>query len=321
MDYVNFCRDLAARLGPTTTEEDVFFCFRLLLGREPNAVEVPGHMQQIGQELPQLVRQYLNSHEFSVRNLLEVPEAGYALARMDGYELYVDPEDDAVGRHAMRGSYEDHVAAAFRRHIKPGDTVVDIGANVGFFTALAAHLVGDRGRVISIEPNARNCRYIEATKRRNGWVWQTTHCVAASERVGLLTLFSAYSNGSVAEPTNTLAALMRSTIVQGVALDGFLDLDRLDFIKIDVEGHEPAALSGFGRHLERFKPVIVSEFTPGSMQAPKAFLEMLYGLDYQLSVIANEHDVIACGQDANALMELWRRTGVDHVDILATQVA
>lgn len=318
MEQVDFCKALSLRLGQRVTAEDVYFCFRLILGRDPNPEEIPGHMQAIGQDLPHVVRQYLNSQEFAARNLLNVPDSGYALAEMEGYQLYVDPEDDAVGRHAMTGTYEAHVTAVFRDHLTAGATVVDIGANMGVFTALSAHLVGPGGRVISIEPNPRNCRFLEATRRRNGWTWQTTHCVAASDQAGMLALFSAYSNGSVTEPSEELAAIMRSTMVQAVALDQILQLDRLDFVKIDVEGHEHEALTGFEAHLRRFRPRIVSEFTPGSMLDPGAYLEFLYRLGYELAVIAGDGPPVSCGQDREAIMSAWRRSGVDHIDLFAT---
>lgn len=316
---LEICRVLAARHDSRASAEDIFYCFRLLLGRDPNPEEVQGHMLAIGDDLSPVVRQYVASQEFAARNLIAMPEAGVALVERDGYKLYVDPNDAAIGRHVVGGQYEDHVVEVFRRHIRPGATVVDIGANVGFFTALSAHLVGKHGRVISIEPNPVNCRYIEATKLENGFTWQKTYCVAATVKNELLALHSAYSNGNVSAPGNNVAALMRSMMVQGIRLDAILMLERLDFVKIDVEGHEMAALQGFLSNLSRFRPVIVSEFMPSAMADPKAYLALLHDLGYNLSVIKHKGTLIDCGQDAEAVMEAHRASGVDHIDIVATQ--
>lgn len=314
---LEMCRMLAQGHDGRASPEDIYFCFRLLLGRAPNSEEVPGHMDAVGLDLVNCVRQYLNSQEFAARDLLALPEGGLMLVDCEGYALYVDPEDDAVGKHVTRGGYETHVASIFRQYLKPGNAVVDIGANLGYFTALAAHLVGPTGQVVSIEPNARNCRYIEATRRHNGFGWQSTHCLAASDRNAALVLNSAYSNGSVSQPADSLAILMRSTIVPGVKLDDILKLKQLDFIKIDVEGHEWLALQGFQQHLNRFQPLIVSEFSASGMHDPVGYLRFLHELGYDLSAIQYDGSLVDFAQDAQAVVAHWRASGVDHIDILA----
>jgi FkbM family methyltransferase len=315
------CAILDSHRPAQATHEDIYFCFRLLLGRSLNPEEMSGHMSAIGQELHELVPQFLRSAEFASRNLFAPVEGEFQLVHLDGYDMYIDPTDHAVGKSVANGiPYEEHVAAAFRRFVKPGDTVVDIGANLGFFSMLAAHLVGDQGKVFSIEPNAGNCRFIEASREHNAFRHLTLHCVAASNQNDALVLNSAYSNGSVSVPAKNVATLMRSQIVPGICLDDLLKLDRLDFVKIDVEGFEYRALSGFKELLGHFRPPIVSEFSPTAMPSgeAEAYLDLLFGLGYRIDVLDFDGVTIPCGIDAAKIMDTWKRMGFDHVDLLAS---
>lgn len=312
-------RDVMNRGLEAATAEDVIYCFRLLLGRNPNPEEVEGHLQAVGTPLIDVVKQFVRSAEFDARALQSPPEGGVHLIEMEGYSLYVDPDDRAVGVHAITGSYEPHIKSVASRLIREGDTVIDIGANLGVFTAMAANLVGSAGRVISIEPNPRNCRYIEATSRANGWHWQQTHCVAASDRHGILSLHVAGSNGSVAYASADPVSAMRASFVQGVRLDDVLRLDRLDLVKIDVEGHEQSALTGFVKHL-RFKPKLISEFMPTALPDPNGYLRMLHVLGYRLGVIEASGEVTDCGQSVDPVMHAFEAAGCDHIDLLATKV-
>ena len=313
------CEILDSSRPAATTAEDIYFCFRLLLGRSLNREEASGHLSATGQPLEQVVGQFLRSLEFADRNLLAAPEGAVELVQMDGYGIYVDPNDHAVGRWVVDGTYEDHITSLFRRMVKPGNSVVDIGANLGYFCTLSAHLVGCTGSVVAIEPNPSNCRYILASRKHNGFDHLTLHSVAASSTSEALVLNSAYSNGMVSNPRDNIETLMRSQIVPGIRLDDLVKTERLDFIKIDVEGHEYKALCGFIRHLERFRPAIVSEFSPTAMPAGEAlaYLDLLFGLGYRISVVNFDGTMLECGIDPEAVMRAWHASGVDHIDFLA----
>lgn len=316
-ELIAFVSKLADGRTETASHEDIFFCFRLLLGRNLNPEEIQGHMSLAGRPVAEIVASFLNSAEFAHRNLMQAKSEGTTLFRRDGYSIYADPNDFGVGRHVAEGDYEPHVAAIFRRFVKEGDVVVDIGANIGFFSLLAAKLVGQPGRVVAIEPNPSNCRLIEASRIENGFTQLQLHALAAGLNNGILALHSSYSNGSVARVSNNIGTLMRSEIVQAMRLDDLLQLERLDFVKIDVEGFEFDALAGFKKHLARFKPKIVSEFAPGMSPDPAGYISFLKDLGYHITIVGaggSDEDV---GQDADAIIEIQKRSGGDHIDILA----
>ena len=168
---------------------DVLACFRLILGRNPHAEEWPGHSARVGEPLAGVVASYVNSLEFSRRGLLERNlTEGLALTALPGFRIYTADDDAAVGRHVRGDNYEADVTAVFRRFVRPGMHVIDIGANIGYFTMLSASLAGGGGSVLAVEPNPRNARLLEASRRANGFDHVTLAQVAAGARTGLLVL-------------------------------------------------------------------------------------------------------------------------------------
>ena len=140
------------------TLEDLRACYRLFLLREPDETGwrawkdlIESH--QISVQM--LVDGFMNGPEF--RQLQEAA-ATPVLVPLDGFQLYVRRNDYFIGAAIARDrSYEPHVTAAVRRMLRPGDTFLDIGANIGYFTLMGSSLVGSTGRVIALEPNPSNC--------------------------------------------------------------------------------------------------------------------------------------------------------------------
>ncbi len=332
-----FSRRGAARSTPDgppsddsrTTRADILACFRLLLGRAPNPEEVRGHMMRVGEPLAGVVASYLNSLEFARRGLLAQDHmAGVALARLAEFRIYAAADDAAVGRYVQADDYEREVAAVFRRTLRPGMAVLDIGANIGYFTMLSAALVGPSGYVLAIEPNPANMRLLEASRRENGFAQVTTAQVAAAPATGLLVLHPSHSNGTTsALPASADAnAVLGAQTVPCVRPDALVpEGQRIDLIKVDVEGAEYTALGGCTSILARDRPVIVSEFSPGMLAGISGiggpeYLRWLVGLGYALSVIHPDGTLIpATAQDGGigGIMEVYAARGSDHIDIVA----
>src|SRR5260370_38581089 len=110
----------------TATREDIFYCFRLLLGRSPNSEEWPGHSSRAGEDLENVVSSYVTSREFAERGLLsKTYQDEVELVRLPRFSLFVSREDLAVGGHVLSGHpYEPGLAPIFIRYVKPGMTVV-----------------------------------------------------------------------------------------------------------------------------------------------------------------------------------------------------
>jgi FkbM family methyltransferase len=195
---------LCAARTERATAEDIYFCFRLILGRNPNAEERQGHFARIGEPLTSVVRTFVQSLKFEQRSLRETREADkFELVEMGGFRIYADPTDLDVGRVVIAGEYELHIASILRHFLRAGMVVLDIGANIGVFTLLAAQLVGLGGRVVAVDPNPRNIRLLEASRRANNFSQIELHCLAAAEKDGILVLNRSGSNGTVASPQMT----------------------------------------------------------------------------------------------------------------------
>jgi FkbM family methyltransferase len=311
----------------TATTSDVLACFRLLLGRMPNAEEWRGHSMRAGEPLASVVSSYLSSLEFERRGLLSRQIADDIVpTKVQGFVVYSSLDDAAVGKHVRDDNYERDVTALFRASLRPGMSVVDIGANIGYFTLLAASLVGPQGRVLAIEPNQRNVRLLEASRRANDFRHVTVAQTAAGRETGLLVLNTSYSNGTTSDLPTDLAQFLAAEAVPAMRLDTLLDREMpVDFIKIDVEGAEFNALLGGETTIRRWRPLLVSEFSPSLMPgishvSGEDYLRWLIGLGYDLSVLEQDASLTRTGDDIGAVMDIYRARMSDHIDIVAQPV-
>lgn len=300
------------------TQDDIRACFRLLLGREPGVSEWPGHSSRAGAPLEAVVREFLTSLEFQRRNLFML-DSELERIDLDGRPMFVYADDMGICASLRTGVFEPEVTRLIRAKLRRGDTFLDIGANVGYYSLLGAEIVGHEGKVLAVEASVRNVRALRASMRvadiRNIEILS----VAASSSWELLAFGLSGTNGITGSlVTNDV----QEEVVQGVPLDDAIrGLQRLDLIKIDVEGAEHLALQGLTKALKMHRPAIVSEFSPEALEAVsgtsgEAYLEMLLGLGYRMSVVSSEGASVRATRSADEILERFRASGVDHIDVL-----
>ncbi|MBW4520925.1 MAG: FkbM family methyltransferase [Scytolyngbya sp. HA4215-MV1] len=171
--------------------------------------------------------------------------------------------------------------------LKPGMTVIDVGANVGVYTFSAAEKVGATGRVLAIEPFSGCVRCLEETCRINQIDWVTVCAGAASDRNGTarLSLHAASELNELVTDETPAADTDDFEEVACFSLDSLMEqenLSKVDFLKIDAEGHEVAVLSGSERILKEFMPIILYENIAGTQGANRPVAEFLQARGYQL---------------------------------------
>jgi FkbM family methyltransferase len=176
------------------------------------------------------------------------------------------------------GSYEWDKRLAFESMAQPGDVVFDIGAHVGFYTLLAAELVGSSGRVVAFEPVPENLRYLKSHLRMNR-VKNTVVCpVAVGRGFGVM----GFDRGvSSTQGRLSASAPLKVPVVgldEYVAQRGF---PSPKVIKMDIEGGELDALEGAKTLLSSVRPVIF--LATHSPQLHRDCCQLLSELDYELA--------------------------------------
>jgi FkbM family methyltransferase len=310
--------------GPATVL-DVLACYRLVLQRPPDPGGLDHYRRRVreGLSVGDLAEEFLGSLEFTRAHRRDrgPDRASTEIVVTDeGFRIHVDPADFAVGHTvAVDRRYEPEVSAAVRQVLERGHTFVDIGANIGWFSLLAASLVGPTGRVVAVEPNPWNVALLRRSAQDNGFDNIEVLTVALAEKTGAVALETDGSNGRVipidGPPPQPVKA---DFVVAAHPLDLVLQeagVERVDAMKMDVEGAEPAVLRGAAQTIARHRPVLISEFYPlalASWGSAESYLSALRQLGYRLSVIGTDGD-----QDDASIISLTDRPGTDHVDLLA----
>lgn len=178
----------------------------------------------------------------------------------NGQHLFVIASDLSLTPEIVtRGIYDPPFWRFLHRHLRPGDQVVDVGANIGLFTLAMARLVGPTGRVTAYEADSEVWAVLEDNVRSN-WVadWVTTVNKAAAERAGEMTLrrhprYRGSSAAGVSDvSTHAIDSGYDDVVVGCERVDERLaDSGPLRLVKVDVEGGEAAVIAGMSSLLDR----------------------------------------------------------------------
>lgn len=209
------------------------------------------------------------------------------------YRIYVAASDVGFGVHVMLdGAWETWLTSFMARRIRSGMTIVDAGANHGYYSLLFAHLTGPEGRVAAIEPHPRTAALLRRSLYANGFQsWATVFEMAATaEDNGQAQLLAPEH-----EPKNAFlgieAALPGAAafhVKTGRLATLLADWPRIDFIKADVEGGEEGFIEGGWPLLERDRPDMVLEFNALRCKDPTGLLTRLKGLYGRVQVIGTD---------------------------------
>jgi len=271
----------AANPDEAINPADAFFLYRLLLGRNPDsAVELPGLLSN-RRTFRQLRQSVLDSDEFAGNGTFTPPHRQW-MAELEEFRFWFNTSDREMGAVMAMGRYEPECVRFVRQALRPGMRCLDAGAQTGFYTCLIASLVGETGMVYAFEPMPESYQLLLKNVAENGFgarvrAYQLACSNAASQleasRVGHMFVAGAVDGC----PRVSMTAARVDDIVQ----------DDVDLIKIDVEGHEPAALDGMRHLIAHSRPLIVSECNDYWLQScskssSRDYIDLLNGYGYDV---------------------------------------
>ena len=257
------------------TRDHVVWAYRLLLDRDPESEDAIGPKLAGSRDTKELRSHLMTSVEFQEKNrdYAHSNDRTVVIKELEGgVRLFVDLSDHVVGLNIVRGRYEPDEICRVRSVLKPGDTAIDVGAHIGFFTMHMAAAVGATGRIYAFEPSDPNADLLERSLAENRFgdrVVFRRAAVGASDGSATLTFPAETLNSGGAyllrDGTSPLAGHLKKE-VPCVALDGLALRRPVRFIKMDVEGAEPQVVRGATRILNEDRPLILSELHPTQLE-------------------------------------------------------
>ena len=250
------------------TSQYILWAYRLLLGREPEdpqAVESYPETSRLA-----VVDRFLSSPEFLLSGFgnLRPLHRRYMVELDNSLRFWLLSGDQYVSSAMAAGDYESIETAFLKRQVRAGMAVVDIGANLGWFTAHLALLVGREGRVDAFEPRSDLMDLLNKTIAENRLTnVRTNNFALGSQNSHGQVIWSVHDINPGGTHLVSPDFATSDIIAQAVAvrtLDTCIS-HSVDFVKIDVEGSELLVFKGAERILTKDRPVILVEINPSNL--------------------------------------------------------
>lgn len=174
------------------------------------------------------------------------------------FKIKCDPATWIGAKIIYTGNYEPALKKVFRSVIKKGDRVLDVGANIGFHTLYFAELVGEDGKVTAFEPVPNNFAALNANLKLNNFQNIETKNIALSNKQEKLHI--AADENSQNPGAYNLFDLSGDIVIDCFLGDNIIGNDKVDVIKIDVEGYESFVIDGLLQTIKKNRPTIIFEF-------------------------------------------------------------
>lgn len=301
----------------TASRADIADCYRLILGRDGDDGGIDhwfAAVQRTGMSAHEAALGFLRSPEFRNKNpefALKAPGLNLSECQQFpfmGLTLLLDPKEPIMQGVIGHGVHSPWILKVLEELLRPDAVFVDVGANSGVLGCYVAKHLIETGETIFVEPFADNCKLILANQALNGLRNCALLPFAVGSKVG--TLFAAVEESSnkhvVADDSAKLKALDTVVVFPTVTLDLLLeDRERVDLIRMDVEGSEARALLGCKRVIARHRPLLLLEFCPeyyaGPDFTPRQYFELPISLGYEAEIVCRERGRLKIGTDYAAV--------------------
>lgn len=245
---------------------------------------------------------------------LVLPLKGSRLKTIHGVRFCFDMDRFPIMKQMYCRVYERDIIKVLRLFLKPGDVFLDVGANIGYISAIALGLVSEQGAVHSFEPVPAYFTKLSELKENNPLFRHTINQVAASRSDGdmVIQVFGPKNIGWNTLVPDFMREPAQDVSIKTTRLDAYIQknkLDKISVIKIDVEGFEFPVLEGLSNYFAstQNKPVIICEVVPSAYVKLNSSLAALRnymdGFGYCVKDIQNKKkvDLVALTQTTDVL--------------------
>lgn len=215
---------------------------------------------------------------------------------VDGYRIYLDKKD-ALSLSVL-GFYEPSVGQAIKKEIKKGMIVVDVGANIGYFTLMMARSVGPTGKVYAFEPDPENFKLLRKNVKTNGFENVFLIKAVVGRKKGKISLYINEKSGAEHSIYN-FSKSQKKILVDSWSLDEYFAGGniKIDFIKLDIQGAEPEAILGMEKIIRKNPKIkILTEIWPPGLEKSKVtaeeFINRLELLGFKLCLLRDDKKYI-----------------------------
>ena len=213
---------------------------------------------------------------------------------IDGHTIYFNPNDPVLLETFSNDEYEQATSNTIKKLVKPGMNVINIGANIGYFTLLLARQVGPQGKIFSFEPTASTAKFLQKNIDANRYKNVEVHVKAVLNKNGASDFWVGGSSvhNWVSELKTQSYPLYTRVQVETTTIDDFLknrDI-RIDFVMMDAEGSEKYILEGMKKTLQSNPNLeIIAEYNPYTFKlaetTAESFLDLVEKLGFFTYVI------------------------------------
>lgn len=206
---------------------------------------------------------------------------------IEGHKMYIIKSDDTVSEELIiNKTWESLETEVFKQNIKNGDTVIDLGANLGYYSLIAARIVGEKGKVYAFEPDEENFQILEKNIKANNYKNIIPVKMAVSDKIGNIKLYLSPGNKGDHRIYDQNAG--RNTVtIKSTTLDNYFKNQKVDLIKIDIQGSEMDAIKGAKKIINANKNIkVITEYQAELLEAnnskPVDYLNLLTSLGFEL---------------------------------------
>lgn len=213
---------------------------------------------------------------------------------------------------AKHGWYEKAVTEYVKKTLKQGEWVLDVGANIGYYTLIFASLVGAQGKVFAFEPEPSNFKILSKNTEINGYENIVLENYAVSDKNGSTKLYLSKKSAGSHKIYSSPSVSKENVSVDLISLDSYffknhVNPDKISFVKMDVEGSEYGVLKGMKSLLKKRDNLkLILEFDPRQIiefgSTPKSLVNLLQQYGFQFSIVNNKENYIQSINDTTSFL-------------------